>query len=1641
MTIVKTFLTSSIVLFLIQSSTSTRISYLTRQFRSLLLFEADLDTGVILNETSLVTGFTDSDEIFLDADAKRNTLFYSLQGQIYAKTIDSKETKEITSFLAFLDERLTTLAYDSENELLYLGIANDGADTSARIEICSTRVDLVKKECAVLLYEHLDAPHFLVLNHDDGFMYWINSARNQIERSFMNGQHHDRHPFQDSISVFTSSMSPLTSLTLHQASNSLYYVRTSQSQSEIWHCTLSKRDSCSVIAKKEQILHFSIIQNFFIWSSFSGQMAFCKINSCEETSRFLKNFSKDFDPPELFIPLNKKPQITSVDNSCKVNNGGCSDYCLSMKFGNTCGCAKGVLLLDDQKTCDPRGSNQVLLTATTTGLFMIPIDTNASIPIYLHKSDNIAFKVEDMDWDSKRKEIVWIDRTNNKIHKSSLKRILQSYEIDDEAEPAIVRVDPITGNVIWLEKRLGVIRLTNLALNINRYIVVGLENSSGMAFDYISSTIFYISNHLDERRIFSILIDGMEHKILADVDFSMNTLEFDHETQKLYWIQGRKLQMMNSNGSKLESTKLEQSPGHVNSITKLNNTIYLSNPLGRRILTYQLENSKEIRISEINHGIYGLIKLRGVSLIANFSIKSSCSTNNGGCSHFCITKNLISTKCLCATFYELKADNRSCHLPSSSLLVGTQANLFTISSTGSLTELPIKKPIGNLVDVTIDQNHQMLIITSENGSYGEISSITFNGTKSRTILCHGSLKNVKSVGIDSRTRNIYWSNGNRLEMMDWSGRFRRTLFSNKEIQKLRIDENSNVYLLMKNPFSIWKISADGMERTKILNFTSPVMNFEIDERKIFWIEEMNGFQVKSSDLTGFQVQLESSKVISSLFLPFDSSIVFADPAKNIICRDQKTFHLNLLQGKINLLSKIHHQAQIPKKTTCDRLKCEHLCIDNDHGGKCLCADHYELDSMDVCKALESFVYISSSEGLHRISTKPSMLSNEESIISTNLETSGNHEHLAMVQFLSTYLLWTDSKTPGVIFIAKDFYDNQVQQIFLTSWNCSKILSMSIDSLGNQLFILCEKEVKQTLIYVFKIEENEKMIEISFIGMIFSSEFGYRRKEQRYAVDIAIFEQLGYLMYVDVGDPSRPKIYQCGFDGKNCRIWLNEGLRVDTKLFADPQHSRLFYTTPSGVWSRDIIAPRDSNTKHHYIRRGEHTRLTISSITEDRIFIAEDDRLTITDSKIEYAEIGTINSLLLVSPKTKSPQTCSRIDCPFICSHDQGMFKCLCPMKYTIGRYSGTQCEPESECSPWQFLCGDGRTCVHRAARCDFIRDCPDNSDEDPSFCEVVGVDRWPCEDGHGNIMRTSICDGKQDCKDNSDESHCRCSSNELDCLAWPGSQDNRCVHRQRLCDGFDDCESRLDENSLMCSNLSSMTFSQSTPEWLYLALLALLSLPLTVLFCWCCVRQKPLITTVVEQPIYHYNTGATTSILLPPESRGRHVELALRTYSVVDSSSSGQPLPAPNRYNGSNLSSVDRTGQSMLFYAPPPSAASLSTYGVVKPITMRFVDSNSQRRRWKSRDQNREPPPSYYESGSNLVQTSEPIIVDFPSPHQLRGEHLLTSRRIPFRSEDSTKSGSQRNLKENRRKRRLLVPSNSRLESEGEASSEESNDS
>ncbi|KAK6110508.1 Coagulation Factor Xa inhibitory site family protein [Brugia pahangi] len=633
------------------------------------------------------------------------------------------------------------------------------------------------------------------------------------------------------------------------------------------------------------------------------------------------------------------------------------------------------------------------------------------------------------------------------------------------------------------------------------------------------------------------------------------------------------------------------------------------------------------------------------------------------------------------------------------------------------------------------------------------------------------------------------------------------------------------------------------------------------------------------------------------------------------------------------------------------------------------------------------------------------------------------------------IYWIDSNDDKVIKRSSDLSQSMTHTITLSKHsNCAILFYLAVDEVGRQLFVSCAEHglSHASSIHVWRIKNNDHL---EYIGVVVSGrERSVVTDRPPYPRQIALFPRLNLLFYVDDA-ASIPVIVRCSLNGRQCVQWEAPNLMHTVKLYAFQINDRLYYTTANGLWSRD--AHVFSDVRHHV--KARPSDIDMVPINAKKLIIIAKNESQYDDLLLELMDDIPTVSLDELKWSTTSPfsvkhilaltvvgsierdfyvnlnHTCAVSHCSHLCRVPRDSRKrheCLCPLGFGLQTPSETFCFKHTSCLHWQFKCDDGQKCIHAMAKCDGHYDCADGSDESSHWCGNIAFDKWPCDNRKASVARALVCNGAEDCADGSDEAHCRCANPlfYFDCTFGLNAalHPAECIRRELICNGINNCYAGQDEEKQLCAEfVATVTVATAiSPSFELIIPLAVFFLALSIVSVCCChlSKQRPLGQNLSHATTHSLPMNAEPLVLLSAHPDGTQIEL--HTYSV-GASSLYNALPPPNSRlstdtisylhslnsspseKGSMLAAVSAAvakANSRKFFAPPPSAASLSTYGVVKPAGMRVHLQHgggggivSTRNRRKQRNHSRtvgitrtySPPPSY-----SKVKTTRPVHID-----------------------------------------------------------------
>ncbi|GMT34981.1 hypothetical protein PFISCL1PPCAC_26278, partial [Pristionchus fissidentatus] len=734
-------------------------------------------------------------QVSLAADIKSQSGFFTLGQQLHRLPLNGSEDASQLTLGGVLDDTPTAIAYDWLTNKMYVAISTIGPDNSARIEVCEdVRGKKTEVNCAVIMHDRLDYLHSLVLDPLDGNMYWINAVQNQVERAFMNGQHHDPHPF---LNPASSEGATLTSLALSREAASLFYVRTTKDRSELWQCRLYERQSCARLFETTHVLHLAVHENFLFLSLNSGLLAICEYSRCDASFHEVEQISE----LEIFEIVESKHANDADVNPCGSHNGGCSHICLIARIApkRTCACPIGIRLRSDGVTCED-GFQEVLLISAITGLFYISLDTSDYTPqaIPYQGHEDSSHSLFDVDFDPVDGFVYWLDISDTAIKRCRVNGSDLSIVVKEGVQQSTktFRLDIVGRNIFWVDGETALIWVGKMDGSLTPRILdvtTKLENPHGIAVDANGGSIYITDWTERSSRIVKMNLDGSNAETFyALQEFSYPTgIELDVEGGRLYWAE--------SNHSLIRSIKLDatdllsymQSSYKLvqpYSVAKLGNRIFCNSMAGRSFVEIVLRDGilaghDSSRVVESQ--IYGPVGLRAVKLNEPATLKGACAKNNGGCNHYCLNSPSGEARCLCARDFELLHDGRSCVKSTSHVLVLDGANrrsdMIRMSLKGprNLDRLHLQGLSGMPHDIAYDQIASTVYIASGNESSGTIEGVNLtSATPSAIIVTSGvALKGISHLAIEPHAKLIIYSNSEfgRIQVCSLDGNHAKTL--------------------------------------------------------------------------------------------------------------------------------------------------------------------------------------------------------------------------------------------------------------------------------------------------------------------------------------------------------------------------------------------------------------------------------------------------------------------------------------------------------------------------------------------------------------------------------------------------------------------------------------------------------------------------------------------------------------------------------------------------------------------------------------------------------------------------------------------------------------------------------------------------
>nr|WBR46502.1 vitellogenin receptor [Coccinella septempunctata] len=506
--------------------------------------------------------------------------------------------------------------------------------------------------CTVLVNKDTDRPRAIVLNVEDGEMFWSDWGHPaRIARAYMDGS--SDHSF------ISDGIHWPNGLAIDYPNQRLYW--TDAKVMTLESINLDGTDRRIVLeAVVKHPYAIAVFENRLYWSDWHTH----SIQSCDKfTGKDHHTIIKEKKEFIYGLSIYHSSQLPNRDNPCAL--AFCSDICLLKGDGYRCACPQNKMLTSDQHNCKDIEDRQMLVLAAKNLLVEIEHQllgkhTLSPLPLVIKEAGALAYNpignilyISDLG----AKDIIELDMRTGIPEPLQMKEVGKIISMD---------FDYMGNNLYWGDEEKATIEMMNLNNKARRIILrnipddipesITLIPDMGIMFVSFRRTSDHLS-HIDR-----LLMDGSgrthvhDQGIVGPID-----LYYDRDTHRVFFAdtgtgniesisvdgdERNQFAMLSTNPLSLAALKAD-----LFWVNEQSSNLYWSNK-------YNSSYSKRVTLDFVPDNL-NRMHLISVTPETNRKIQSGCSSNNGNCSHLCITfrKSVV---CACPNDMELSNDQQTC---------------------------------------------------------------------------------------------------------------------------------------------------------------------------------------------------------------------------------------------------------------------------------------------------------------------------------------------------------------------------------------------------------------------------------------------------------------------------------------------------------------------------------------------------------------------------------------------------------------------------------------------------------------------------------------------------------------------------------------------------------------------------------------------------------------------------------------------------------------------------------------------------------------------------------------------------------------------------------------------------------------------
>uniref|UniRef100_A0A8C8LYL0 EGF-like domain-containing protein n=1 Tax=Oncorhynchus tshawytscha TaxID=74940 RepID=A0A8C8LYL0_ONCTS len=1044
-----------------------------------------------------------------------------------------------------------------------------------------------------------------------------------------------------------------------------------------------------------------------------------------------KTSAQPFDL-QIYHP-SRQPQAS---NPCEANGGRgpCSHLCL-INYNRTasCACPHLMKISADNFSC----FSEFLLYVRRTEIRGVDIDNpylNLITALTVPDIDDVTA----VDYDASEERIYWTDVKTQTIKRSSI----NGTAIETIISGGIVNVrglalDWLSRNLYWIssesdESQINVARLDG---SLKTAVLHGIEKPKCLTVHPSKGKMYWT----DGNTINVANMDGSNSKIMHQNQRDPVGLSIDYTSDKLYWVSAGNatVNRCSLDGSGLEVLEnLKKELVKATALAVMGAKLWWADDNLAQLGTVSKRGGLDMVV--LRNKTTGIVHMKVYDEDSQTG-RNLCQDNNGGCSQLCFPTSESTRSCSCAMGYNLHSDRMSCEGIGSFLMYSFHEGIRGISldpSDNSETLMPVT---GSMMAVGIDFDAGNDTLYWTDMGLNRISRVKRDQTWREDIVTSG-IGRVEGIAVDWIGGNIYWTDHgfNIIEVARLSGLYRAVVIAEG------LDQPKAIAVHPVKGFLFWtewgqspcicRARLDGSDQVILVNSGIAWPNgisIDYEENKLYWCDARDDKIERISLESGEDREVvlsSSSSNAADLFsmAVYGPYIYWADRAhaNGSIRRGVKSY---ATEGAMTLRSglgvnlndvKVFNRGREKGTNPCGQNNggCHQLCFHLGSGRRtCSCAHGYLAKDGLSCHQYDGYLLYSERSILRSIHLS------DDSDLNSPIRPYENPAYFKNVIALAFHHRQQNSGGTNRIFYSDVHFGNI--QVVNDDWTGRRVIVENVGSVEGLAYHGAWDSLYWTSSTTATVSRHS--LDQSLPGA-FTREAVVTLAEEDHPHNLAL-EECQNLMFWTNWNELRPSIMRSTLSGNNIQSVITTDILTPNGLTIDHTAEKLFFS--DGSLGKIERCEYDGSHRYVIMKSGPGTFFGLAIYGNFLFWSDWVRRAVVRSNKYTGGEIKVLRAdiphqpmgIVAVSNNTNncelSPCTVLNGGCHDLCLlTPHGTVNCSCRGERLI--LEDNRCVSEnSSCNiHTEFECGNGE-CIDYQLTCDGIAHCKDKSDEKMKYCD------------------------------------------------------------------------------------------------------------------------------------------------------------------------------------------------------------------------------------------------------------------------------------------------------------------------------------